>query len=173
MVRNEEIPSKDAATVANLVELTWLTRYPWPTIITFNRGTEFMAKFAKMVRNDYGVKTKPITTRNPQAISIIERIHQMIGNMIRTFRMHDYEIDETDPWSGILAATMFATCAKLHTTLQATPSQLVVFGCDVILIVKYEADWKFIRDRKQQLIDQNDKKENSKRIQNEFPTNIK
>ena len=116
-----------------------------------------MAEFAKMVRNDYGIKTKPITTRNPQANSIIERIHQTIGNMIRTFRMHDSEIDETDPWSRILAATMFATRATLHTTLQATPSQLV-FGRDAILNVKYEADWKFIRDRKQQLIDQNNKK---------------
>ena len=34
----KEIPSKDAATVANLVELTWLTRYPWPTQITFDIG---------------------------------------------------------------------------------------------------------------------------------------
>ena len=71
-----------------------------------------MAEFAKMVRNDYGIKTKPITTRNPQANSIIDRIHQTIANMIRTFQMHDAKIDETDPWSGILAATMFA--ARVH-----------------------------------------------------------
>ena len=68
-----------------------------------------MAKFAKLVRNDYGMKTKPITTRNPQANSIIERIHQTIGNMIPTFRMHETEIDENDPRSGVLSATLFAT----------------------------------------------------------------
>ena len=62
---------------------------------------------------------------------------------------------------------MFATRATLHTTLQASPSQLV-FGRDAILNVKYEADWKFIRDRKQQLIDQNNKKENSRRIPHEY-----
>ena len=82
-----------------------------------------MVEFAKMIRNDYGIKTKSITTRNPQAHSIIEQIHQTIGNMIRTFRMHDAEIDETDPWSGFPVATMFATRATLHTTLQAMPSQ--------------------------------------------------
>ena len=58
-----------------------------------------MAKFAKMVRNDYNIKTKLITTRNPQANSVIEQIHQTIGNMICTFRMHDAEIDKNDPWS--------------------------------------------------------------------------
>ena len=103
-----QIPSKDSATVANnIVEMAWLTRYPWPNQITYDRGTEFMAEFARMIKNDYGIKTKPITTRNPQANSIIERIHQTIGNMIRTFRMHEADIDEADPWSGILSATMF------------------------------------------------------------------
>ena len=111
-----------------------------------------MAEFAKMVRNDYGIKTKPITTRNPQANSIIERIHQTIGNMIRTFCMHETEIDENDPWSGVLSATMFATRATLHTTIQATPSQLV-FGRDAIMNIKHEANWKFIRERKQKLIE--------------------
>ena len=120
-----------------------------------------MAEFAKMVRNDYGIKTKPITTRNPQANSIIERIYQTIGNMIRTFCMHETEIDENDPWSGVLSATMFATRATLHTTLQATPSQLV-FGRDAIMNIKHEANWKFIRKRKQKLIEQNNKKENAK-----------
>jgi hypothetical protein len=33
----------------------------------------------------YGLKLKPITTRNPQANAIIERVHQTIGNIIRTF----------------------------------------------------------------------------------------
>ena len=52
---------------------------------------------------------KPMTMRNPQANSIIERIHQTIGNIIRSFQIGQLEVDEQDPWSGILAATMFAT----------------------------------------------------------------
>ena len=165
----KEISSKDAATVAkNLVKLTWLTRYPWPTQITFDRGTKFMAEFAKMVRNDYGIKAKPITTRNPQANSIIERIHQTISNMIRTFCVHEAEIDKNDPWSGALWATMFATQeATLHSTLQATPSQQV-FGRNVLMNIKCEANWKFIRKRKQKLTEQNNKKENAKRIPHDY-----
>ena len=30
---------KDAATVANVVEMTWLNRYPWSQEIVFDRGT--------------------------------------------------------------------------------------------------------------------------------------
>jgi hypothetical protein len=67
-----------AAEVADIAEKTWFTRYPLPQNITLDRGKEFMAEFAKMVREDYGLKIKPITTRNPQANAIIERVHQTI-----------------------------------------------------------------------------------------------
>ena len=34
-----EIPSKDAYTVAHVVERTWFMRYPWPTKVIIDRGT--------------------------------------------------------------------------------------------------------------------------------------
>jgi hypothetical protein len=55
-------------------------------------------------------------------------------------------MDERDPWSGILAATMFAVRATFHTTLQAMPTQLV-FGRDAILNVKHITDWEHIRQQ--------------------------
>lgn len=166
-----EIKSKDAPNIANLVEQTWLTRYPWPNTLIYDKGTEFMAEFAKMVREDYGIKRKGITTRNPQANAIIERAHQTIGNIIRTFEMYkDYDILEEhpdDPWSGVLSAAMFAMRATFHTTTQATPSQLV-FGRDAILNTKFEADWNVIRNRKQKLIDYNNTRENAKRLKHTY-----
>ena len=51
-----QIPTKSADVVANVAEQLWFTRYPWPTQLNFDRGGEFMAEFAKMVRDDYGVK---------------------------------------------------------------------------------------------------------------------
>ena len=91
----------------------------------FDRGTKSMAEFAKMCQNDYGIKRKPITTRNPQSNYIIERIHQTIGNIIHTFDMSN--IVNNDPWSGILAATMFDVSVTYNTTPQASPIELV-FG---------------------------------------------
>jgi hypothetical protein len=126
-----------------------------------------MGEFACMVEKDYGIKRKPTTTRNPQANSVIERIHQTIGNIIRSFQIGQIEIDEQDPWSGVLAATMFATRATYHTTTQATPSQLV-FGRDAILNIKFDANWNLIRERKQRAINENNQKENKKRIPHNY-----
>lgn len=98
-----------------------------------------------MIKNDYGIKAKPISTRNPQANAILERIHQTIGNMIRTFKVYDNDgIDDDDPWSGILSAVMAGVRSTYSTTTQATPMQLV-FGRDAILNTKFAADWNFIR----------------------------
>jgi hypothetical protein len=91
---------------------------------------------------------------------IIERIHQTIGNIIRTFDVQ--LIDEENPWGGILAATMFAVRATYHTTLQASPMQLV-FGRDAILNVNHITDWEHIRQRKQERINENNKRENATR----------
>ena len=163
-----QIKDKYAYTVANLVEQTWLTRYPWPTQITYDKGTEFMREFATMIENDYGIKRRGASIRNPQANSIIERIHQTIGNIIRTFELYNEdELDEDDPFAGVLAATMFAMRATYHTTTQATPSQLV-FGRDAILNTKFEADWNYIRSRKQKIIKQNNQRENAKRLPHQY-----
>ena len=160
-----QIPNKKAAEIADMTEKTWFTRYPLPQRIVFDRGTEFMAEFAKMCHNDYGIKRKPITTRNPQSIAIIEHIHQTIGNIIRTFDVSN--IVNNDPWSGILAAIMFAIRATYHTILQTSPMQLV-FCWDAILNIKHVSDWEQIRQRKQFQINHNNKRENMRRNNHQY-----
>jgi transposase InsO family protein/exonuclease VII small subunit len=154
---------KRSMTVANIAEQEWFARYPWPTQVTFDRGSEFIGKdFQKMIKEDYAIKAKPITVRNPQANAIVERIHQVIGNMVRTFELENNYLDEDDPWKGILSATAFAIRSTYHTTLQHTPGQLV-FGRDMIFNIKHAANWEYIKQRKQQIINQNNKRENAKR----------
>ena len=55
----------------------------------------------------------------------------------------------------------------MHTTLQATPAQLV-FGRDAIMNIKFEADWNLIKQRKQALIDKNNERENRTRKDYEY-----
>ena len=113
-----------------------------------------------------------ITKQNPQANSMVERCHQTIGNIICTFTDDFGELDEERPWQGIIAAAKFACHATVHTTLNASPTQLV-FGRDAILNTRYEADWKVIRERKQKRINYNNQKENAKRIQHTYQINDK
>jgi hypothetical protein len=72
--------------------------------------------------------------------------------------------DLTPPgsWTGLLTAVAFAMHATVHTTTRATPSQLV-FNRDAMLNVHFEADWQYIKQRKLQIITQNNKRENAKR----------
>ena len=86
--------------------------------------------------------------------------------MIRTMEVQNTDnID--DPFQGILSAVCFAIRATAHTTLQATPSQLV-FGRDHILNIKYQANWKNILNKKQKMINKNNQQENNKRKEYQY-----
>eukprot|EP00957_Ditylum_brightwellii_P019570 1475926-Ditylum_brightwellii.AAC.1 len=46
--------------VSNVLETTWPIRYPYPTQVVLDRGTEFMAEFTEMISSDHGVKKKTL-----------------------------------------------------------------------------------------------------------------
>ena len=62
---------------------------------------------------------------------------------------------------------MFAVRATYHTTLQASPMQLVI-GQYAILNIKHVADWEHIRQRKQLRINENNKRENMRRNNHQY-----
>ena len=60
--------------------------------------------------------------------------------------------------------------AKGSTATKTTPMQLV-FGCNSILNVQHLADWRYIQSCKQDLININNKQENSKCREHTYATN--
>jgi hypothetical protein len=53
----QQYDDKQSITVANVVEQEWFSRYPWPTQITFDRGSEFIGHdFQTMIKKDYAIK---------------------------------------------------------------------------------------------------------------------
>ena len=48
----KQIETKTENRTANLVEQVWLSRYSKPTEIIYDKGTEFMGKFAQMVKKN-------------------------------------------------------------------------------------------------------------------------
>jgi hypothetical protein len=126
----------------------------------YHHGSEFIgSKFQHLIKQEYDIEAKPSSERNPQYNAIIERIHQTISNMLRTFEAENQPIDESDPWSGILSAAAWAVRSTCHTASQSTPGQLV-FARDSIWDTAHVADWQCIKQRKQTLINKNNKKEN-------------
>ena len=105
---------KRAISIANLVQTTWLYRYPTPIEITYDQGKEFIAhEFRKyLTQMEYMRTAKPSTLVNPMFNVLSERIHQVLGNLVRNVNVftHTY-IDKNDPRTGILAAAVFAICS--------------------------------------------------------------
>ena len=164
----KQLKTKKADEVANMLEQVWLSRYPWPEYLTYDGGTEFKAEFLDLIKTEYpNIKAKPSSRRNPQANAILERAHGTIGNMIRTFDVEGIDLDEEEPFAGLVSAVGFAIRSTYHTTLQSTPGQLV-FGRDMIFPIEHVADWQLIKNRKQSLINKNNEKENAKRVDYDY-----
>ena len=112
----------------NLIKQTWLTQYPWPQQVIYYQGTKFLLEFAQMLNEDWGITPYPITKQNPHADGVHECVHQTLGNMIQTFKVHEDYLDKDDLWKGALSATMFVFGATYHMDLQAMsckPSMVV------------------------------------------------
>ena len=118
--------------------------------------------FQELVKN-MGLDPKESGAWNPQSNAILERIHQVFGNSLQTFNLDDVELHPEEPWEEFITSTAYALRSTYHTTLKATPAQLV-FGRDMILPISYEADWDAIKQNKQKKIDENCARENRKRI---------
>jgi hypothetical protein len=59
----KEQTNKEAITTANIVEQTWLTHYPIPQLLTYDRGTYFMAEFAEMIEMTMVSKEKVLQSK--------------------------------------------------------------------------------------------------------------
>jgi hypothetical protein len=123
----QQYDDKQTITVANTIEQEWFSRYPWPTQVTFNKGSEFIGQdFQKMIKQDYGVKAKPITvySQKPTGKCNCRRVHQVIGIIIQSFEFENNYLDDNDPWKGILSATAFAVRSTFHITKHAWPTSV-------------------------------------------------
>jgi transposase InsO family protein len=162
----KEIESPDSSSTAAAIDDVWFSRYPRPQIIGYDGGSEFKHVFAQTIAN-YGLVAKTTTAYNPQANGIIERVHQVVTDALRTFELEEQNLDEKDPWTPFLQAACFAIRSTYHTTLGATPAQLV-FGRDMILPLQFKANWAAIHERRSQQILRDNKRENDKRIPHEY-----
>jgi hypothetical protein len=93
----------------------------------------------------FGQKSKPAMSHNPQSNGITDRVHAVLNDILRTHCFSETEIDVEDPLTDILSSTAFAIQVSCHSTPEATPGQLV-FNRDMVLPVKFNADWAYISE---------------------------
>jgi hypothetical protein len=89
-----EATNKSATYIQDLFHNTWLARYPQPQFIVFDNGSmvEFKIEFKQMCDTKI-MALKPnqlqVTTYNPQANAIIERVHKVVNDMLRSFDLEN------------------------------------------------------------------------------------
>ena len=157
------IPEDDmnSQRISQMMNQIWLSHYPRPIRCICDNGSEFKKDFKKIIKQ-FGIKYRPTTVKNPQANGIVERVHGVINDMLRTNDLENHTFDPVDPWGELLANIAWALRSLTHSTLNATPGQLV-FNRDMLFDLKYVADWDTIRQRKLKQIQKDNERENSKR----------
>ena len=85
--------------------------------------------------------------KNPRANAIVERMHQVLRDMLRVqmTKSHDYD----QPVLDMCAAAAYAIRATVHGTTRYSPSQLV-YAKDMLLRTQVEANVENIRQRQRQ-----------------------
>jgi hypothetical protein len=162
----EEIFDKTSECIARLVNKTWLSRYPRCHYIIYDNGSEFKLNFEYLCET-YGIKCKPTMIRNPQANAILERLHQVLGQMLLTSELDMAETITPDDVNVFLDNVACAIHSTYHTVLKASPG-VAIFGCDMLFNILFIADWKKIGDYRQRQTDLYTAHINSKRVNYDY-----
>ena len=117
----------------------------------------------------YRIKRKPSTIRNPQAISILERIHQIVTDMMRPRSLDMQETCTAEMIDNCIANYAWDNCSAQYTALGSTPGA-AIFGRDMLFDIPYLADWTQIGKCRREQADKSNIRENRSRI--DFDYNI-
>jgi hypothetical protein len=114
-------------------------------------------------------KQLQVTPFPEQANAIIERVHKVVNDMLRSFDLEynheNLEEQEDYPFDYFLQSTAWDIRSTYHTTMQAIPCQLV-FGRDMIHNIVFRENWDRIQKRKQEIINKSNQKENKRQESN-------
>ena len=75
---------------------TWLCIYPRPHKEVFDNGSEFKWDFTPLLKY-FDIKRVLTSVKNPQSHATVERVHQVILNMLVTKDLDNKVFDYIDP----------------------------------------------------------------------------
>ncbi len=90
--------------------------------------------------------------KNPRANGILERVHQVLGQMLCTAELDMADSVTPDDVDVFLDNAAWAIRSTYHTVLKASPGA-AIFGQDMPFNIPFIADWQKIGDRRQLLTD--------------------
>ncbi len=117
---------KSSAQISHLVYKTWFSRYPGYCYLIYNNGSKFKLHFRALCES-YGIKRKPTSVKNPQVNAILEHIHAIVMNMLRTAEIDMADLVKPSDINVFLSDAAWAICSTHHTVLKASPGA-AIFG---------------------------------------------
>ncbi len=162
----DEIFDKTSERIAKLVNKTWLCRCPRCRHLIYDNGSEFRLHFEYLCES-YGIKRKPTTVKNPQGNGILERVHQVLGQMLRTAELDMANSVTPDDVNVFLDNAAWAIRSTYHTVLKASPGA-AIFERDMLIDIPFVADWPKIWERRQSLTNHGNQHKNAKRIDHDY-----
>jgi hypothetical protein len=115
---------KTSAQISNLVYKCWFSRYPHCRYLKYNNGSEFKLHFHALCAT-YGIKRKPTSIENPTANAILERIHAVFTNMLRTAKLDMAKLVNASDIGIFLSDAAWAIPSTHHTVLKASPDAAI------------------------------------------------
>ena len=123
-----------------------------------------------LVGNFKHIRSVPTTVKNPQLNAIIERLHQTMGDILRVMLHINPSNDKNDAnqiVDNALATCVYSSRYAVNHTMQTSPGALV-FQWDMMMNVPLIANVYIIQQRRQQLINENLRRNNARRIQHKY-----
>ena len=164
------INNKTSPHVSNQFKNCWLSRYPRCNQCVHDNGGKFIGWPFQLLLARFGIKNVTTTVKNPQSNAICERMHQTVGNILRTVIYTNppaNQLEANQVLDNALATAMHATRCAVNSTLQNSPGS-IVYNRDMLIDVPLIADLTVIRDRRQALVDENLRRQNSKRREHTY-----
>ena len=122
MASNDEYIDKSSDMVTHLFNKTCLCRYPCSRKVIFDNTFEFNQYFAPLLK-EFDIKPILPTVKKPQSNALLDRVHQLIINMLVTKDLDKTFFIHIDPWGEILAYIEWAIRASYHRNMMSTSVQ--------------------------------------------------
>ncbi len=105
--------------------------------------------------------------RNPQANGILEHVHQVLGQMLRTAELDMVDSVTSNDVDVFLNNTAWAIRSTYHTVLRASPGA-AIFGWNMLFDIPFMADWCKVGEQRQSLTNCGNQQENAKWIDYDY-----
>jgi transposase InsO family protein len=108
-------------TIFRYIKTKWIEKYGSPTEIISDQGRQFISKYFTDRIKEHGIKHVLCSTYNPTGNSIVERVNQSIGNVLRcskhvTFKeaLERCRRNLNYGYHSVLGTTPYAVISKHH-----------------------------------------------------------